>query len=73
MSVAMVQPFCDRLDAACIDASGYTVIPAPCDLCTAIARQAVDEHLDPLAIDRCQTRTRRLVWTSLAEIGHGED
>jgi len=48
MSVAMVQPFCDRLDAACIDASGYTVFPAPCDLCTAIARQAVDEHLDPL-------------------------
>jgi len=48
MYVEMVKPFCDMLDSASIDSSGYTVIPTPCDLCTAIARQAVDEHSDPL-------------------------
>ena len=47
MLVAMVQPCCDMLDAASIDLSRYTVIPTPCDLCTAIARQAVDEPIDP--------------------------
>jgi len=48
MLVAMVQPCCDMLDAASINASGYTVVPTSCDLCTAIARQAVDELIDPL-------------------------
>ena len=46
--VTMVQSFCDMLDAARIDASGYTVRPTPCDLCTVIARQAVDEYFGPL-------------------------
>jgi hypothetical protein len=48
MYVDMVKPFCDMLDSASIDSSGYTVIPTSCDLCTAIARQAVDEQIDPL-------------------------
>lgn len=46
--VAMLPPFCTLLDAAKIDASRYTVIPTPCDRCTAMARQAVEEHIDPL-------------------------
>ena len=45
---AMMEPFCDLLDATTIDASRYTVIPTPCDLCAAIARQAVDELIDSL-------------------------
>jgi hypothetical protein len=47
MYVAMVKPFCDLLDAARIDSSGYMVVLTPCDLCTAVARQAGDEILDP--------------------------
>jgi hypothetical protein len=46
--VAMVPPFCDLLASCRIDASRYTVSPAPCDRCTAIARQAVDEYIEPL-------------------------
>jgi len=48
MYVAMLQPFCDMLTSLRTDAAWYTVLPAPCDLCTAIARQAVDEYIDPL-------------------------
>ena len=47
MYVAMLPPFCDMLTSLRIDAARYTVIPAPCDLCTTIARQAVDEDIDP--------------------------
>jgi hypothetical protein len=47
MYVDMVKPFCDTLDSADVDSSTYTVIPAPCDLCKEIARQAVSEQIEP--------------------------
>ena len=48
MDLAMAEPFCDVLDSARGDSASHTVIPMPCDLCTAIARQAVDERMEPL-------------------------
>jgi hypothetical protein len=46
--VTMVQHLCDILDSAHIDSSHYKVTQTACDRCTTIARQAVDEHIDPL-------------------------
>jgi hypothetical protein len=43
----MVPPFCDVLHTAHLDVSHYTVLPTPCDVCTAIACQTVDEIIDP--------------------------
>lgn len=45
--IAMVPPFCDVLHTAHLDVSHYTVLPTPCDVCTAIACQTVDEIIDP--------------------------
>ena len=46
--VTMVQHLCDILDSANIDSSDYKVIRTSCDLCKKVARQAVDEQIDPL-------------------------
>jgi uncharacterized cysteine cluster protein YcgN (CxxCxxCC family) len=47
MYVEMVQRLCAMLDAEHIACGDYKVTPTACDRCTTIARQAVDEHIDP--------------------------
>ena len=46
--VIMVQHLCDILDSAHIPSADYQVTRTACDRCTTIARQTVDEPIDPL-------------------------